>query len=143
MKRLTIEAVRRGSIASGTGCWLWRGAKHRGPSRQAWEAAHGPIAGNLSVLHRCDDGRCVNPDHLYLGTARQNARDYAARGRGANAPSIILRPDARQDAFLEAGARILGTKAAVVRAVLDEAMARGVEFGAVFVPDRARKTGAL
>ena len=43
--------------------------------------------------------------------------------------------------FLEAGARILGSKAAVIRAVLDEAMAQGMTFGVRVDPAAARKAG--
>lgn len=43
--------------------------------------------------------------------------------------------------FLDAGARILGSRAAVVRAVLDEAMAQGMTFGARVGPSAVRKAG--
>ena len=43
-----------------------------------------PIAPGMFALHTCDNRRCVNPDHLYEGTAGQNARDRAARGRTRN-----------------------------------------------------------
>ena len=39
---------------------------------------------NLEVCHTCDNGRCVNPKHLYLGTHQQNMTDRAVRERGGN-----------------------------------------------------------
>jgi hypothetical protein len=36
----------------------------------------------IFVLHRCDTPACVNPDHLFLGTAKDNALDREAKGRG-------------------------------------------------------------
>ena len=49
--------------------------------RVAWELYRGPIPAGLRVLHHCDNPRCVNPDHLYLGTQRDNMRDCQQRGR--------------------------------------------------------------
>ena len=51
--------------------------------RLAWEAANGPIPAGLLVLHHCDNPPCCNPAHLYVGTAKDNARDCKARGRRA------------------------------------------------------------
>lgn len=41
--------------------------------RDSWSQKHGPIPDGLCVLHRCDNRRCYNPDHLYLGTRTDNA----------------------------------------------------------------------
>jgi hypothetical protein len=79
-------------------CWTWTGAinkhtgygtiglgrrsgKTRGAHRVSWELAHGPIPEGLYVCHRCDNKRCVRPDHLFLGTAEDNAQDALRKGR--------------------------------------------------------------
>lgn len=49
--------------------------------RVAWEKANGPIPDGLLVLHRCDNPACVNVDHLFLGTQRDNMRDASRKGR--------------------------------------------------------------
>jgi hypothetical protein len=50
-------------------------------SRAGWLLLKGPINGGLFVCHKCLDSRCVNPDHMYLGTQRENMQDAARLGR--------------------------------------------------------------
>jgi hypothetical protein len=50
-------------------------------SRYSHELVNGPAPADKFVCHHCDVPACVNPAHLYLGTAKDNARDASARGR--------------------------------------------------------------
>lgn len=73
------------------GCWLWTGPTdpggygqigHAGRAhRRSWITSNGDIPRGLHVLHRCDVPGCVNPDHLFLGTPKDNAQDREAKGR--------------------------------------------------------------
>ena len=75
-------------------CWLWTGLRHSNgygvgwanggrmyAHRVSWLVANGPIPAGLHVLHHCDNPPCVRPDHLFLGTATDNMRDMARKGR--------------------------------------------------------------
>jgi len=75
------------------GCWLWTAAKdkwgygdlnylgkHVQAHRLAWKLLRGD-PGKLDCLHTCHNPTCCNPDHLYLGTDKENARDRVVAGR--------------------------------------------------------------
>jgi len=89
-----------------SGCWLWKGhvrrdgygtftekRKTRGAHRMAWILLRGEIAAGLLVCHKCDQPCCVNPEHLFLGTHRENVHDMLRKGRartGARHPFAKL-----------------------------------------------------
>lgn len=77
-----------------TGCWLWGGSVtgrdyggvYNGHKivlahRASYERFNGPIPKGLNVCHKCDVPMCINPDHLFLGTQRDNLQDAARKGR--------------------------------------------------------------
>lgn len=76
-------------------CWEWKGAKVRGgygnigtiekknarSHQLSWEIHNGEIPDGMCVCHICDNPICVNPNHLFLGTLRDNAQDMIKKGR--------------------------------------------------------------
>lgn len=52
--------------------------------RVAYELRHGPIADGLFVLHKCDNRKCVNHEHLFLGTFDDNMADMVGKLRQAH-----------------------------------------------------------
>lgn len=77
-----------------SGCWLWVGLRNRGgygilqfnrkqhtAHRLSWYLHAGSFpSSKLHLCHRCDVKRCVNPEHLFVGTPLDNARDCAIKG---------------------------------------------------------------
>lgn len=78
-------------------CWLWKGGTDRAgygvvrraakpirAHRLSWSLLMGEMPpSEVFVLHKCDTPRCVRPDHLFLGSAKDNSDDMVAKGRHA------------------------------------------------------------
>lgn len=92
------------------GCWIWMacldgagygrigvGSKRDGTkralqaSRASWMIHRGPIPKGLHVCHTCDVPACVNPDHLFLGTNKDNADDMVRKGRATQGAHYATR----------------------------------------------------
>lgn len=56
--------------------------------RLVWEEHHGLIPAGMVVRHKCDNTRCMNIDHLELGTQLDNIQDRHVRGRDARGVRI-------------------------------------------------------
>lgn len=52
--------------------------------RFSWSQKNGDIPSGIDILHRCDVPYCVNPEHLFSGTAKDNAQDALKKGRMVN-----------------------------------------------------------
>jgi hypothetical protein len=78
------------------GCWLWtagaiggygrisaggRHGKHIMAHRLSYKLAYGPVPPGHDILHSCDNPPCVNPLHLFAGTAQSNTEDARSKGR--------------------------------------------------------------
>ena len=91
-----------------TGCWEWTASLQASgygqiaapgggmlrSHRVSYELFVGPILNGLHVLHECDNPKCVNPEHLFLGTPKDNMKDKVAKGRhrfGESDPKSVLK----------------------------------------------------
>ncbi len=85
-------------------CWPWTGAGHRDgygrahflgrdkiaiAHRLAYKLSKGDIKEGMDVLHTCDNRKCCNPAHLWLGTHKENMDDMRRKGRAPDQKSRV------------------------------------------------------
>jgi hypothetical protein len=107
MQRTKIDLIERfwSKVQKSSGCWIWKDGtfdngygqfrvlnKKVKAHRFSWEITYGPIPDGLKVLHKCDNPPCVNPNHLFLGTNKDNTWDSIKKGRFCIDPNRFDHP---------------------------------------------------
>jgi len=94
-------------VQKSDGCWEWTSRRQPHPGydygvftiankqkrahRVSWELTYGQVPAGLHVLHKCDNASCVRPDHLFLGTSKDNMQDASRKGRTATGDAHVSR----------------------------------------------------
>lgn len=97
-----------GKVRMGDGCWEWMGGLSKSgyglfqigkrtfrAHRVSYVITHSIVLDQRLICHRCDNPKCVNPDHLFPGTAKDNIRDASGKMRllyGTDHPRHKLSP---------------------------------------------------
>jgi len=94
MRDGVLEKIERQTMPTACGCLIWLGyisgsrypriavdGKRMAVHRFLYEQAYGPLPVGMLACHTCDIPACCNIDHVYAGTAKQNAQDRQNRGR--------------------------------------------------------------
>lgn len=121
--RLTANAVR-----DENGCLNWSRAVFKagmgygmiqvdgdtwGAHRVAYATLIGPIPEGMVVRHKCDNPRCINPEHLELGTPKENSGDMISRGRSTKG---VRRPGTGPKGNVNANAHLTESRVLEIRA---------------------------
>lgn len=105
MRKIPIEWVEQAN-----GCWnctshklnksgypgTSRGGTVRNISKFMYEECFGQVPKGMVVRHKCDNRLCINPEHLEIGTSKENSRDMVMRGRvqrGFDRYNHVLTPE--------------------------------------------------
>lgn len=96
---ILISRLFSNCLLSKSGCIEWQGCVIRGygqirvrkpknklflTHRLSWSLKHGEIPEGIDVCHKCDNPKCINTDHLFLGTRSENMKDMVSKGRQGN-----------------------------------------------------------
>jgi predicted XRE-type DNA-binding protein len=99
---ISIESIRERfwsgvDIRSDDECWNWIRSigsagsgvftirrKNISAYKMAWELTYGDVPEGKILCHICDNRKCCNPNHLYVGTHKENAEDRKNRGRNGD-----------------------------------------------------------
>lgn len=98
-----FNSIKDNCLVDKNGCLIWQGSfqfsgkkrdvpypniGHRGKTwrgnRLVWTLVNGPIPEDKNVCHSCDNTKCLNPDHLWLGTHSENMQDKISKNRDHN-----------------------------------------------------------
>lgn len=122
-ERLWAKVDKTPGLGPNGDCWEWRGYVHptgygqiaigntkgsnTNTNRAAYMVAKGEITDGLWVLHACDNRLCCNPDHLWLGTPKENTQDMIAKGRRRKAWETLRGEDVLQSKLTEETVRAM------------------------------------
>lgn len=134
------------------GCILWTGVTVKSAGREdfrygrfttggkkilahryAYMISRGPIPRGFLVCHSCDTPRCVNPDHLFIGTQRDNVMDAARKGRMSTPRTGLNRPPRKVSKL-----GLIEIRAAVARGQTTTSLAKMYGVSAGWVSRAAR-----
>jgi hypothetical protein len=122
-RHVSIEERFMERVRKTDSCWTWIGGRDaygypmfraniggvlfKKGHRASFALFRGPVAEGMHVCHACDNPSCVNPDHLFLGTNKDNMRDKIAKGRaqapkGEDSPHATLTEEQAQTILLDA-----------------------------------------
>jgi len=115
MKQLRAAFLLKVKKQGKMGCWEWTGYRtDKGYGQFCWNGKVGPahrfsliahgvvLPAGMYVCHKCDNPGCVNPAHLFIGTAKDNMADCMAKGRNWPPPVHRLLDDERAKFILTA-----------------------------------------